>query len=39
MEIRGYGHVKEKAIKLYHGDLENLLATFKNPEPQKQAAE
>ena len=39
MEIRGYGHVKEKAIRLYRGDLDNLLAAFRSPEPQKQAAE
>ncbi|MCC3305574.1 indolepyruvate ferredoxin oxidoreductase family protein [Sneathiella sp. HT1-7] len=39
MQIRGYGHVKDKAIKVYRGDLENMLTSFKNPEPQKQAAE
>ncbi|MDF2367253.1 indolepyruvate ferredoxin oxidoreductase family protein [Sneathiella sp.] len=39
LQIRGYGHVKDKAIKVYRGDLENMLANFKNPEPQKQAAE
>ncbi len=39
MEIRGYGHVKEKAIKVYRGDLDNLLSSFRSPEPQKQAAE
>jgi indolepyruvate ferredoxin oxidoreductase len=39
MQIRGYGHVKDKAIAIYRGDLENLLTSFKSPEPQKQAAE
>lgn len=38
-QIRGYGHVKDKAISVYRGDLENLLGSFKSPEPQKQAAE
>ncbi|MFC4273073.1 indolepyruvate ferredoxin oxidoreductase family protein [Sneathiella chungangensis] len=37
--IRGYGHVKDKAIKVYRGDLENLLTSYKSPEPKKQAAE
>jgi len=39
MKVRGYGHVKDKAISQYRKDLDQLMGNFKNPAPQKQAAE
>ncbi|TNE33953.1 MAG: indolepyruvate ferredoxin oxidoreductase family protein, partial [Alphaproteobacteria bacterium] len=39
MKIRGYGHIKDRAIKAYRAELEDLLANFRNPAPQAQAAE
>ncbi|PHQ68717.1 MAG: indolepyruvate ferredoxin oxidoreductase, partial [Sneathiella sp.] len=39
LHIRGYGHVKEKAIQVFEGELTHLLTLFHNPEPRKQAAE
>ncbi|WP_334127749.1 indolepyruvate ferredoxin oxidoreductase family protein [Sneathiella sp.] len=39
LAIRGYGHIKDRAIRVYRGELESLMTTFKSPEPQKQAAE
>jgi len=39
MKVRGYGHVKDKAIEHYKRDLENLMGVFKSPAPHKEAAE
>lgn len=39
MKIRGYGHVKEAAVKSYKAELANLLNQFRNPSQQQDAAE
>ncbi|MEH6474166.1 MAG: indolepyruvate ferredoxin oxidoreductase family protein [Sneathiella sp.] len=39
MKVRGYGHVKDKAIEHYRRDLENLMGVFKSSAPHKEAAE
>jgi indolepyruvate ferredoxin oxidoreductase len=39
MQIRGYGHVKDKAIQNFEGELAHLTSLFHDPEPHKQAAE
>ncbi len=39
MQIRGYGHVKEKALGVFEGELTQLMSLFHNPEPQSKAAE
>lgn len=39
MQIRGYGHIKEKALTIYEGEHAHLLEQFHSPEPHKQAAE
>ncbi|WP_255468570.1 indolepyruvate ferredoxin oxidoreductase family protein [Reyranella sp. CPCC 100927] len=38
-EIRGFGHVKDANLKKVRQKWAALLATFRNPEPLKQAAE
>ncbi|MBL4906704.1 MAG: 2-oxoacid:acceptor oxidoreductase family protein, partial [Sneathiella sp.] len=39
MKIRGYGHVKEKAIKSYRSERDLLLSNFHSPTPHAKAAE
>ncbi|MEH6545866.1 MAG: indolepyruvate ferredoxin oxidoreductase family protein [Sneathiella sp.] len=39
LHVRGYGHVKDAAIKTYEGDLAHLMTLFLNPELDRQAAE
>ncbi|WP_169544725.1 indolepyruvate ferredoxin oxidoreductase family protein [Sneathiella aquimaris] len=39
MQVRGYGHVKEAAVKTYYAETSNLLSQLKNPAPQATAAE
>jgi len=39
MKVRGYGHVKDKAIKHYQSEHQHLMTMFKNPAPKSQAAE
>ncbi len=39
MKVRGYGHVKEKAIAHYYAEHDHLMSLFKNPTEQPKAAE
>ncbi len=39
MQIRGYGHIKEAAIKSYYEETDNLIAQLKSPTPHANAAE
>ena len=39
MKVRGYGHVKEKAMAQYYAEHDHLMALFNNPTKQPKAAE
>lgn len=39
LHVRGFGHVKDDAIKTYEGDLAHLMSLFLSPEVERQAAE
>lgn len=39
MKVRGYGHVKEKAIAQYYAEHDHLMNLFKNPADLQKAAE
>ena len=39
MQIRGYGHIKEAAVKSYYEEAGNLMAGLKSPTPHANAAE
>lgn len=39
MKVRGFGHVKERAITTYEAEKDHLTKAFHNPAPHAQAAE